>query len=422
MNTTDDTIQANATANRKFIPVLNSKGERIPYLFHRGGRYYAVCRGFDKEKETTRRFIQALPDGTQSEAAKSAKQYQQMVARQQWENVLALKVRRPVSWATIGQIIQVYQDVTRRLGHPSVTTVNHNIEALKRIITWGTGREAADGTECTILTKTLLVDYANAFLAGKTGEDRTAATRTITSVVRSARSIFARKIELQPEYEALHFPPDLAGFKLFMPVKAEKYQYVMPPEGLYEPTLKAARKLRESADSDERNLYLVHLLVFDLALRASEAAAARWSWIERVDGRDGKISWRLDVRDRPEDNFFVKGSSGHIPIPAKVLEHLQAFRRDDDPFILPGGFDTPRLNLVMRDYATWLRGQGWETQKAAHEMRKLKGSFWRHSYGLDRAHAWLRHASYQTTIDYYAQLPGREEPASLDDNMEGRLS
>jgi integrase len=57
---------------------------------------------------------------------------------------------------------------------------------------------------------------------------------------------------------------------------------------------------------------------------------------------------------------------------------------------------------------------GLDTSKTTHMMRALKGSFWRAKFGLDRAHDWLGHKSYQTTLDHYAGLPTAPEPAALD--------
>ncbi len=58
--------------------------------------------------------------------------------------------------------------------------------------------------------------------------------------------------------------------------------------------------------------------------------------------------------------------------------------------------------------------QGWKRREKAHELRKYRGHLWRKKYGLDVAHDWLRHASSQTTLDYYSDIKNDKMPMSLD--------
>jgi integrase len=399
--------------NRRLIQVFNSKHEKLPYLFERDGRYYVYCQ-FQRKRYS--RLIANISEIGQGDAARRAAKMVKMIKEARWMALDGVLTRRTVVYSTLDTLFTAYRNVAHRRGNPAADTVERNILALKLILSKALGREVSEATESDILSDKILADYAKHALEDKAGIDRDRAQRSIVSFIRQARSIFSKKMRFDPEYKALTLP-NLDGFMTYMPVEAAKYQYEMPPESLYKPTLEAARKLKDS----KPHLYMVHLLVYDLGLRANEAACSRWNWIEHEDGPAGK-TWRMSVKDRPEEDFHVKGRSGSVPVPAKVLEHLQAGHREGDPYIVPGGTNTARRDLIQREYSAWLRKIGWKTQKAAHEMRKLRGCFWRHKYGLDRAHDWLRHSSYQTTLDYYAALPRRNEPASLDDSDYGRIS
>jgi integrase len=137
--------------------------------------------------------------------------------------------------------------------------------------------------------------------------------------------------------------------------------------------------------------------------------AARWCWINRRNGYH-----RIDIVRRPEEGFEPKGRPGSVPIHDRVLAVLMKLRRPDDPYILPGGNKTARLNLVVREFAAWMRAQGWKRRETAHELRKYRGHLWKDKYGVDVAHDWLRHANWQTTIDYYADISNSRAPLPLD--------
>ncbi len=95
-----------------------------------------------------------------------------------------------------------------------------------------------------------------------------------------------------------------------------------------------------------------------------------------------------------------------MPIGAGLWENMQAFRRADDPWILPGGNPTARRNLIERDLAAWIRGLGWDRQrfpKAAHELRKLAGARWYTDYGLQWAAEWLGD-NPDVVFKYYADV------------------
>ena len=108
-----------------------------------------------------------------------------------------------------------------------------------------------------------------------------------------------------------------------------------------------------------------------------------------------------------------------MPLPEQVwkwLEEINKQRIEDGvqpiEHILPGANVTERAKLVKRDFADWMRKVGWTTEKACHELRKIRGSEWYTKRGLEVACAWLRHADLSTTKRYYADLMA--QPPTLE--------
>lgn len=323
-------------------------------------------------------------------------------------DIEAAKVRRASPCASIGEMIDRYEEVCRVRREPRPVSVRTNVAGLLRIVqrVHGVDEAGARGMSGAVLTDELVERWAAAAVPDGVGrEEAESAQRTCVATLRHARGLFRPSILRQ--YRGLRMP-DLRAFMDGFACACPAVRYEMPAEEEYGRIIGAARGglARERPD-----LYAAFVLVFDLAMRADEAAAARWSWIERSG--DG---WQIRIVDRPAEDWRPKGRGGAVPVAPGVLAALEAAagRREGDPFILPGGSHGARYELCMQGIADWMRGLGWRRRKCAHELRKLKGSFWRGRAGLDRAHEWLRHSQYQVTLDYYARIPVRDEPQRID--------
>ena len=152
-------------------------------------------------------------------------------------------------------------------------------------------------------------------------------------------------------------------------------------------------------------LYIAFGLCFHLGLRAGEAAAAQWAWI-RTDGT------RIDMEVICRSDWRPKGGERTIPIHPELYSQLTKLRTPD-LYILAGGTPTARSRLIKRDLAKWMRGLGWSTQKAAHELRKWQGSRWYTERNAETAQYLLGHKDISTTCKWYADLARRPEPLSL---------
>ena len=69
--------------------------------------------------------------------------------------------------------------------------------------------------------------------------------------------------------------------------------------------------------STDPAVYVAFLMFSRLGLRNIEIRNARWSWIE---------NGRIGIIERPEENFYPKGSEGWVPIAPDVLKELMRFR------------------------------------------------------------------------------------------------
>lgn len=379
-----------------YISVLDAKNVRIPHLFLRGEKFYV------KVMQRGKWYIRALPQQARQEAAQEARKFVRMIHEGRWDDAALCRSREAQAWATVGEICDAYEAAGAARNDPRARTRRNNVLALEKVLKDGLGVNGARAVSAQSLTGDVPQKFARVFLAEADPDGMESRRRSVLSYMRQAASVFA----VRSDFKGLRLPADLDEFCEARPVRAQKYVYRMPDPALYTPTIAAARAL--PADSA---LLAAWLCCYELGLRASEAVALRWDWII-VGRRVGHATDRwVHVCNRPD--FRTKGREGYVPVPAQVWAALQAFAGGE--YVLPGSSPTDRRNLVGREFAAWLRGQGWtETDKCAHELRKLRGSFWRGRYGLEMAHEWLRHSSYQTTLDYYASLPTQDEPMTLD--------
>lgn len=276
-------------------------------------------------------------------------------------------------------------------------TVDHYVWSLCRIL----AVQEDSSAPCSALTSDAVNAWIHKFLLDNLNSDR--ARRSAKSILRQAKSVFARWT--RDKYSALVLP-DLRGFLEAGAMRVDEQPYDVPlkhPE-LCASTPTEGRKLRET----NRRLYVAFVLCYDVGMRASEAAAARWTWIQPHDGVPSM--W---IIQRPEEGFRPKGRARAVALDDATLRDLQELRSGDDPFILPGGNPSAREDVIKRKLATWMRSIGWRADlfpKAAHELRKLRGSYWFQNYGPAVAQLWLGHQSLNTTCKYYATFLKQPKP------------
>jgi hypothetical protein len=149
--------------------------------------------------------------------------------------------------------------------------------------------------------------------------------------------------------------------------------------------------------STDPAVYVAFLMFSRLGLRNVEIRNARWGWIE---------NGRIGIIDRPNENFYPKGSEGWVPIPANVLKELMRFRHlSTDDYIVPGATMTERKIAVDRRHSAWVGRWIRDRAKTSYELRPYAGSLvYYATRDILKVRDFLRHASVETTQQRYAYL------------------
>lgn len=367
----------------------------------RGDIYYlrAVVNG--------RRISQSLQTRNKEEATKRARILLAAARRDKWELLDNVKARVARRYATVGELIAAYIEAAKvreiRSGSPRRATVRANINQLINILRKAKGVEHVNDLQTDVLTRELLRQYVTIAMAAYTDKGNIILNRgrqTVFSSIRQAKSVVARWALEEYKSDGLTLP-DFSDFLSYSPVALPDRNYRMPPIDLVETTERKALDLAENSTA----LYAAYLLAHDLGMRASEAVAAKWSWIEEsINGRFMVIKQRSD--------FVMKSREHSIRIADQTWEAVNKFRRFGDEHILPGGSSTSRNNLFMRELAGWMRSIGWDAKrypKGGHELRKLAGVRWYTNHGLEVASEWLGDDP-RTVYKFYASFDPRKHP------------
>ncbi len=390
---------AKALDPKAYVPVLDSRGDRIECLFMRGEKYYV------KVQRQGKRYIRSLPAETKDAARAMARQFARSVRMGIWEEVEAVRTKRDAAPASISEIMAAYRVGATRRGRPRLYVIECNCRALLRVASSQSVRTEA-------LTPDLLDRFAVKQQEGtEPGTPaRDARDRSIASLIRTAKSCFAER----EDFRALKLPPKLDEFMRYSPVRPKLPLNLQPPLDVATATAYAGRALIGDRGA-------IFSLCYDLGMRCGEIVGARWGWMEN----NGDGMFFMVIRDRPEEGYTVKSSAcrvtreRRIPIPAKVFATLGAPGPAGQHILMPEASDAARRSAVTRDFCAWLRGVNtwWlQKRKGAHALRGLRGAYWINKYGHVWTMQWLGHVDFQVTLDHYARALEYEEPQALDDD------
>lgn len=375
-------------------------------LYKRGTVYYvrAVVNG--------KRISQSLETGDAAEAAPRARALLEAARREKWDVLREARVRKPDvrAFATLGEIEQRFMAASavrfQRHRKPKLETARSYVQQLYNVVRQATSDEP-EALPCSILTKDLLQKFWDGMVARAVGSPflHERAERSAASAIRSARSVFGAWAS--EDFAGLRLP-DLTGFTKGMGFSAPAKKYQWPAQELVDRTVAEGRKLRGANDP----LYMVWLLAYGLGLRAREIQHCRRDWF-RILRNGGGDEVYLDVVKR--DDFAPKSRDHSIRVPASVWSSVEPLFQPDG-VALPGGCNTDRRNLVVREFSRWMRSIGWDAHnypKGAHELRKLRGAIWYTHAGLEAASKWLGDAP-QTVYTYYADLMAHPVPPAVE--------
>ena len=370
------------------------------HLTKRGKVYYVVARVNGK------RISQSTGETEIGVARTRAVAILKAARNGRWELLEETKARRQTM--TVGEAIERYErkaaeDYVRN-SRPRPETVTNYVSAL-RLVLRTAGHEDPDSLDMRHVDAAAATHYARTTVEDSTSDpDR--ARRTAASTLRNARAVFSGwTTGIETADKAVK------EFCTAHVVDAPPIKYRYPNANLVDRTVAAGKGLAQT----DPEMYPAWICCYWLALRAGEAAAARWDWIREID-RDGRRAAYLDVIRRP-GGWNPKGGERSVPVAPTVLAALQATRAPGQEYLLPGNNPTERLDLVRRRLAAWMRGLGWsraEYPKAGHELRKLMGAEWYTRYGVEVACKWLGHADIRTTHRYYADLTRHPDPIEME--------
>jgi integrase len=321
-----------------------------------GGPYYIRFEPPSNSRTRIRVVHRSLRTNVVAAAKARAKLIIEPILNGQWETAEKLKSRS--GYATIGQILERY----KAAAEDRAATVRNNSSALRLIVrTVHAGNP--DNQSSSVLTAELIRQFDRIRIATAKAEPERRRTRvSIRSYVVQAKSVVApRKMRF---YEDLNLP-DLNSFrneKVEMPKRTK-------PRALDVVVIAAINAAAPKLAVSDPAVYVAFLLFSRLGLRNAEIRNARWHWIQ---------NGRIGIIERPEENFYPKGSEGWVPIAPDVLKELMRFRHlSTDDYVVPGKTATERKDAVDRRHSTWV-GQ-WRAPvtsgMASYGMLKLS-PFW----------------------------------------------
>jgi integrase len=293
--------------------------------------------------------------------------------------------------ATIGELIAKYQQNASQ--RPS--TLRSNVRSLRMIVKTVHGGDP-DTRPTSLLTANLIREFEKRQL-DRAQRRATAATRSTViqrvrtstaSYVRQARSIVAlRKMKF---YDGMKFP-DFAGFR-GESVEGPQRSLPRPLDMKALQAMEAAAPMLAKTDP---GAYVAHLLFSRVGLRNIEIVNARVHWIS-----EGTIG----IVNRPEEDFFPKGSEGWVPIAPDVLKEILRFQPlCTDGYLVPGANRTERHDAVYRRHSKWVSQWIRDRTKTSYELRRYAGSrLLDMGATIFEVRDFLRHRDVQTTQMWYA--------------------
>ncbi len=254
---------------------------------------------------------------------------------------------------------------------------------------------------CTSETVHAYLEHIEAAAAEADAQDDAARIRrSAASILNQAKAVFSL-LTTESARRAGVVLPELTEFLRHIVIARKrllkgsgKVDFRPPDDTVIAATLAAWRAL-DVTNADQRNAYVMIWLALSCGLRISEIGQARWEWVTQRDGvpllqGSAFVKNRTgELRVRPIDPFWNEG----------LARFLTLNPQPSTPFLT-----TQTPEPAARTVSDLMRSAGWRTQKAAHALRALSGSWVAAQWGIFTAQGWLRHASVTTTERSYTVL------------------
>jgi integrase len=355
--------------------VSRTDGSTVPYLFKRLGGFYSLIPV--NGKNVRRR----CPHRTAGKA-------------EAWVNELRGKllnlepsVRMRSEWPTVKDLCDAYMTaVPARYAvkkKPSLKTARTNCWMFRRMVADLHGVENPDQMRIgpDLLTDQSTSRFMELRLKPVGLTDALLETRarvSAASLLTQARSLFAKWTKPYYREAGLRLPEEVWQWvDSVESTKPEKYK--RPAEELVAATMAGIL-------GQPPAIRAAFALVYNLGMRRDEALHARWDWVVPYNEARG-------VAIPLQDDYGWRGAKNKkdrvVPAVAEVWAELEAVRSGE--YLLPGATEKERV-AHLDNLALWLRSIGWDRRRRPHplhEMRKLAGSKWCRSSGVQAAAKWL---------------------------------
>ena len=305
------------------------------------------------------------------------------------------KAPKPVEAVlTVGATLERYLEVTTQL---SAATRHNNVNALRHIAAGIMGlpklgkdqtkkqqaewRAKVDPFPVADFTTQNVEEFRQRELRETSGNFlKNGSTRTtLNSYIRSARSVFTRK--LLPLYSALNLPDPLP-FRDIMALPEPPHRYTSKIDVAV--LIQDAKATLHGINSDA---WIAFLLFIGAGLRRAEMDKLM---LEQIDLKQGRIEIRTTEFFRPK----AKNSEDSIDLSPAVTEYLREYiaAMPERVFLLPsGGGGKIRCAPTFRALMRWLKDRGVTERTPLHTLRKEAGSMvFQKGGSIDLAASFLR--------------------------------
>ena len=311
---------------------------------------------------------------------------------------------------TIGKLLDAYQKVAS----PRASTFSAYERAIRKIYAdilshsrdgrYGPGKSnkawrlRIDNTPLSAIDSGQILEWKHREIEStKTPEEKRAKVITVNSILRNARSLFAKK-----HLAAVSKFVELPETSPFDEVRLETSPAMRYRSRIDARALMAAADTGLKAKHPER--YLALNLALRCGLRKREIDTLMWRSVDldrKVLHIERTASYELKSRD----------SEGEVDLGDALVEFLKKFRKKHPKatFVIPSKRAAKtsyissdyRCTETFNDLATWLREQGVESKRPIHELRKEIGSLIADEHGIYAASRFLRHADIRITAAHY---------------------
>lgn len=264
-------------------------------------------------------------------------------------------------------------------------------------------REAVDKVFLDTITASEVVRWRTKYLQKgiEAGRKRTSVEHTANTIVRNARSLFAKRTlhQLKLALPSLVLPSPLPfeGVILLKEHEAD-FHYVS--------SIDAGALINKAFAELKGELLVIFCLAIGGGLRRKEIDNVEWSHVNLVEGK-------VRVANPRHRRLKSDSSAGTVALEQRFIEVLKQHAKNGSTgYVLfpdrlprpPKGTIYYRCNAEFDQVLSWLRQNGvTNTDKPIHTLRKEFGSNIAAAKGIHAASASLRHSTVALTDKYYAE-------------------